>query len=90
MTHKVRLQSAGDGANRSAPWFAHDGPILAVALSPDGRLLLTGGADKKARLWKVATGELLCPALVHQTAVVAAAISPDGKRLLDLELRTKW
>jgi WD40 repeat protein/tetratricopeptide (TPR) repeat protein len=35
----------------------HAGDVLAVAFSADGRTLLTGGADKKARRWDAATGQ---------------------------------
>src|SRR5262249_45117041 len=35
----------------------HEGEVLAVAFSPDGRKLMTGAADKKARVWDVATGQ---------------------------------
>jgi WD40 repeat protein len=31
----------------------HDGPVFAVAFSPDGKTVLTGSADNTARLWDV-------------------------------------
>ena len=31
----------------------HAGSVFKVAFSPDGRLVLTGAADDKARLWEV-------------------------------------
>jgi WD40 repeat protein len=51
----------------------------AVALSPDGRLLLAGCHDGVARLFRVQTGEQIGPAWAHPGAVRAAAFSPDGK-----------
>ena len=31
----------------------HDGPVNAIAFSPDGQTVLTGSRDKTARLWPV-------------------------------------
>ena len=56
----------------------HRGPIRAVALSPDGKIALTGGEDRTARLCSTTTGKLLVDPLVHRLAVNCAAFSPDG------------
>lgn len=37
----------------------HGGQVLAVAFTPDGRRLVSGGTDRSARVWDVATGELV-------------------------------
>jgi WD40 repeat protein/tetratricopeptide (TPR) repeat protein len=37
----------------------HDDEVLAVAFSPDATKLVTGGADKTARLWDLMTGQPL-------------------------------
>jgi hypothetical protein len=37
---------------------AHDGMIYALAVSPDGRLIATGGQDRAVRLWEAETGRL--------------------------------
>ncbi len=55
--------------------------VLATALSPDGRVLVTGGTGSRMRLWDVATGRSR-PVLAPQTDVVEAlALSPDGHTL---------
>jgi WD40 repeat protein/serine/threonine protein kinase/Flp pilus assembly protein TadD len=53
--------------------------ILAVAFSPDGKTILTGGRDKNARLWDAATGKRVGPPLVNEGWVSSVAFSPDGK-----------
>jgi WD40 repeat protein len=53
-----------------------------VALSADGKVVLTGSTDGTARLWSAATGKPLGSALRHQDMVTAVAFSPDGKLLV--------
>src|SRR5262249_51344354 len=60
----------------------HTLPVLAGCFSPDGRLVLTGGADGTARLWEATTGRPLGPPFAHPEAVHAVAVHPDGRRLL--------
>jgi len=37
--------------------MTHDGWVLSVAYSPDGKTLASGSADKTIKLWDVATGK---------------------------------
>src|SRR5262249_40063232 len=65
----------------------HDPPIFAVAVSPDGKTIVTGGGDylsKKgdAQLWDLATGKPIGPPLKHENLVTTLAFSPDGKKVL--------
>ena len=55
----------------------HSGAALAVAWSPDGRLLATGSFDGTARILKVATSKELAR-VAHDGLVNAVAWSPDG------------
>jgi hypothetical protein len=55
---------------------------LAVAFSPDGRLLAAGGdAGEAARLWDLATGEVVGRLRGDLGRVVSLTFSPDGTRL---------
>ncbi len=51
-----------------------------LALSPDGRLLATAGADFSIHLWNVSNGEL-AHGMSGQYTPVNLAFSPDGRRL---------
>src|ERR1041385_5010920 len=59
----------------------HGGEVLALAFSPDGKTLLSGGGqcDHTVRLWALATGE--CRLRVQlERPVEAVMFSQDGKR----------
>jgi WD40 repeat protein len=63
------------------PLLQHGG-VRAVAFSPDGKTVLTGGQDGSARLWDVATGQPLGAPLKRLDNVGAVAFSPNGKSVL--------
>lgn len=56
------------------------GYVLALALSPDGRRLLTGHEDRMVRLWDVATGKAVQRFEGHTGPVNCVAFSADGGR----------
>ncbi len=61
-------------------------PMSAVAFSPDGKKLATGGADRVVRMWDAAKGELLHEYKGHRMSITAVVFSPDGTRLLSSSL----
>jgi hypothetical protein len=58
----------------------HNGPVLAVAFSPDGLELATASLDYTARIWNVRTGEEM-HRLQHDGSVYSVVFSPDGRKL---------
>jgi WD40 repeat protein len=50
-------------------WNGHQGRALALAISPDGRLLASGGDDHTIRLWEVPTGRELARWEAHRLGV---------------------
>ncbi|MCI0463907.1 MAG: protein kinase [Gemmataceae bacterium] len=60
----------------------HTDAVLAVAFSPDGRRILSGGADGTVRLWETETGNELGCMLGHRDKVWSVAFAPDGKQAL--------
>ena len=53
-----------------------------AAFSPDGRTAITGGWDRTARLWDVASGRSMARPLRHDGQLRALALSPDGQTVL--------
>ena len=64
------------------PPLAHEGPVDAVAFSPDRATVATASSDATVRFWDIATGRPLGPALHHGSQVAGLAFSPDGGRLI--------
>ena len=62
--------------------LVHSGEVLAMAFSPDGRLLATGTYDKWVRIWDVATGKLIGQPISQPEIVNSVEFSPDGRWLL--------
>jgi WD40 repeat protein len=59
----------------------HQGGVNAVAISRDGKQILTGSEDNTVRLWDN-QGNLIQELTGHQGGVIAVAFSPDGKQIL--------
>ena len=76
-----------DLARSRTRWFrGGERRIDVVAFSPDGRTLVSAGADKVARLWRVSDGVPLHELIGHRGPIVAASFSPDGLRLVTASL----
>jgi WD40 repeat protein len=53
-----------------------------IALTPDGKLLATAGADNEVVLWELATGARVRRLRGHKGPVSALAFAPDGHTLV--------
>ncbi|WIM93010.1 protein kinase [Actinoplanes oblitus] len=57
----------------------HDGPIVAAAVSADGRRAVSAGRDHVVRLWDLPTGQCLLRLDGHTSRVHALRLSADGR-----------
>ncbi|MFA5923750.1 MAG: WD40 repeat domain-containing protein [Methylococcaceae bacterium] len=65
----------------------HNGPVTAVAFSPDSSLLASGGHDTTIRLWNVANGELQRPPMEEGDRIDYLAFNSTGTTLAVLYSR---
>jgi eukaryotic-like serine/threonine-protein kinase len=80
-THRLRIAATLRTCPRLVQaWFPEHGASSAV-FSPDGRLVLSAGADG-AQLWDVESGEAVGKPLRQSSALEGAEFSPDGKRIV--------
>jgi WD40 repeat protein len=63
-------------------WKGHEGTVLALAVSPDSRMLATGGDDRMIRLWEIPSGRPLAQWEGHEGGVTALAFRVDGRGLV--------
>lgn len=60
----------------------HRAGVTAIALSGDGRLLVSGSRDRTIKLWNLRTGKALYTLSGHAAPVTAIAFSADGSLLI--------
>jgi len=70
---------AASGALRHS-LSSHPG-LHTIAISPDGRRIATGGADRVAKLWEADTGRLIATLAGHRGPISTLAFDPGGARL---------
>ena len=60
----------------------HQNIIHSIALSPDGKRIVSGGWGRNIKMWDAASGAELMTFSGHEDNVGSVAFSPDGKRLV--------
>jgi WD40 repeat protein len=77
-------------SNKSLEFVAHDKATWTLKYSPDGKILVTGGADNVVRLWETSTWKVVQqllnkefdPPLNYKNGVLCSEFSPDGRTLV--------
>ncbi|MEZ0275313.1 MAG: c-type cytochrome domain-containing protein [Roseimicrobium sp.] len=76
----LRKYNLKDGT-LAATWKAHEDTVYALRLSPSGDRLLSGSADKLARLWDPATLKLVATYEGHTNHVLSVAFNNDATQI---------
>ncbi len=69
----------GTGMTCAQELRGHGGPVRAVAVSPDGRMAITGSFDQSVILWRLEAGAADAVLRFHEGSVNAVASLPDGR-----------
>src|SRR5262249_22141084 len=65
----------------------HQGLVGCLAISPNGKWIATGSADKSIRIWEMSSANKLLRVLQgHDEQVSALAITPDGETLISASM----
>ncbi len=76
--NSIRVWDAASG-EEIAHLEGHEGPVIALAFSPDGDRLLSGSLDATLRLWDVAGGEALQRFDGHTSGVMSLDFDDEGR-----------
>jgi len=61
------------------PPLRHGGQVRVIASSPSGKILLTGGRDRKVKLWQLQTGQEINVFEKNDGEITAVVFRPDGR-----------
>jgi len=78
--HQIKLYQFATGQELVA-LEGHEGLILCLAFTPEGKRIVSGSRDGTVRLWDVASGQVLATLMGNIGYVHCLAISPNGKIL---------
>jgi eukaryotic-like serine/threonine-protein kinase len=74
----IRVWEAGSG-REVRRLLGHSDAVRDLALSTDGKLVLSGGDDRIARLWDITNGRELERLTGHKGRLTSVALSPDNR-----------
>jgi WD40 repeat protein/predicted Ser/Thr protein kinase len=81
-TRRVVLGPFWHPRGAAGDWVPKGRGYYTLAISPDGKTLVTAGSDGRAIRWDLGTGKTIGPPLQHDSCVLKAVFTRDGSKLL--------
>ena len=91
VTRKWAVSASRDGTLKVWNWEngqeenilrGHDHWVFAVALTRDGRRIVSGGGNGLIKIWDLVTGHEVCALMGHVGQVRAVAVTTDGRLMV--------
>jgi WD40 repeat protein/serine/threonine protein kinase len=86
LIHRKRIAAVLNRSPILAHLWRHESSVNDIALSPDGKVLASGGNDGLLRLWAMKDGKPVIVPIEHGTPIASVSFSPDGREILALSL----
>lgn len=74
-------QNDGNTAQTLREYLGHTEAVRSLDVSPDGKTMVTGSADRTVRVWDVTSGKQVRSFQGHIAEVVAVALRPDSRQV---------
>ncbi|MSV28004.1 MAG: hypothetical protein EXQ52_04565 [Bryobacterales bacterium] len=82
MMDRPRAMRIADDSTLIRKFEKQDGPILALAISPDAKLVAVGSAVGNVNVYSAETGDAVGKCTGHRGGIYAVQFHPDGQRLV--------
>jgi len=77
----IRMWDINNG-KLARSFFGHSRSVSSMAITPDGKYIVSGSWDKTIKLWNINSGEDVRTFEGHSRSVSSIAITPDGKYII--------
>ncbi len=84
---RIRFRSEWDTFNQAGgplvrTLSGHAGGVISVAITPDGKQVISGSSDGTLKVWDIASGKELRTLTGYSSNIRSVAITPDGKQAI--------
>ncbi|MBW2663182.1 MAG: TIR domain-containing protein [Deltaproteobacteria bacterium] len=81
LSNKIPLQKI-DKDNKPSVLAGHENDVYAVAVTPDGKKVVSCSEDKTLKVWDLESGQCIFSLIGHSNTVIGIAITPNGKKVV--------